>query len=168
MMKYAELLKKFKGKNLLYLLILIAVLLLLFSGGKVSENKKNEVVRKENDYYEETSERLENILSKIRGAGDVSVMFILENNGEVIPVFNNKTSSDVGNQKNETESTAVLYGQGSNEQPYISQEKNPAVSGIIVVAEGADNENVKIEIFEAVRALLGVPANRIKVSASIK
>ena len=167
-MKYAELLKKFKGKNLIYLLILTAVLLLLFSGGKVTENKNSEIVKQENNYYEEISVRLENILSKIRGAGDVSVMFVLENNGEVIPVFNKKISSDVGNQRNETESTAVLYGQGSNEQPYISQEKNPEVSGIIVVAEGADNENVKIEIFEAVRALLGVPANRIKVSASIK
>ncbi len=167
-MKYAELLKKFKGKNFIYLLILTAVLLLLFSGGKVTENKNTEIVKQENNYYEETSVRLENILSKIRGAGDVSVMFVLENKGEVIPVFNKKISSDVGNQRNETESTAVLYGQGSNEQPYISQEKNPEVSGIIVVAEGADNENVKIEIFEAVRALLGVPANRIKVSASIK
>ncbi|MBO5505575.1 MAG: hypothetical protein J5984_03765, partial [Clostridia bacterium] len=91
-MKYAELLKKFKGKNLIYLLILTAVLLLLFSGGKVTENKNSEIVKQENNYYEEISVRLENILSKIRGAGDVSVMFILENNGEVIPVFNNKTS----------------------------------------------------------------------------
>ena len=168
MMKSVEFIKKFSGKNVLYLIIIVAVLLLIFSGGAGNGNEEKVVVKEEDNFYEETSVRLEEILSKIKGAGKVSVMFILENNGEITPVYNKKTSTDDTNKRNDTESTAVLFGQGTNQQPYILEEKNPQISGIIVVAEGADNENVKIEIFEAVRALLGVPSHRIKVSAAIK
>ena len=166
-MKIVEVLKKFSSKNILYLLVLVAVLLLLFSGGSENKSKEKAVV-KEDNYYEETTQRFEEILSKIKGAGKVSVMFVMENKGEFIPVFDKKISTDETNKKNDSESKAVLYGQGNNEQPYISEEKNPQISGVIVVAEGADNENVKIEIFEALRALLGVPAHRIKVWTAVK
>ena len=168
MMKYIDFFKKMSGKNIIYLLITVSVLLLIFSGGTNKSEKNCKVAESDNDYYQETSVRLEEILGKIRGAGKVSVMFVFENKGEVVPVFNIKTNMDEENKKNETESTAVLFGQGSNEQPYITEEKTPQISGIIIVAEGAENENVKIEIFEAVRALLGVPAHRIKVSAGNK
>lgn len=40
----------------------------------------------------------------------------------------------------------------------------PAPVGVLVVAEGAKDEKVKYEIYEAVKALFGLSAHRIKVT----
>ena len=62
----------------------------------------------------------------------------------------------------------MLYGASGNEEPFITEERLPEASGIIVIAEGADNEKVKYEIMEAVKALLGIMPSRICVSEKNK
>ena len=44
------------------------------------------------------------------------------------------------------------------------EEKLPYPIGVVVVAEGAKNDNVRNEIYEAVKALYGLAANRIKIT----
>ena len=44
------------------------------------------------------------------------------------------------------------------------REKLPYPIGVVVVAEGASDERVRNEIYEAVKALYGLSANRIKVT----
>ena len=53
---------------------------------------------------------------------------------------------------------------GGNSSPYVVQEKLPYPIGVVVVAEGAKNDNVRNEIYEAVKALYGLAANRIKIT----
>ena len=47
--------------------------------------------------------------------------------------------------------------------PYVVKELEPELSGVLVLAEGAESDAVKAEIVEAVEALFGLPAHRIKV-----
>ena len=44
------------------------------------------------------------------------------------------------------------------------KEKAPQVAGVLVVAEGAADESVRLKIYEAVKALYGMPSHRIKVT----
>jgi len=44
------------------------------------------------------------------------------------------------------------------------EEKTPKIGGVLVVAEGAGDERVRVEIYDAVKAIYGVAAHRIKVA----
>jgi stage III sporulation protein AG len=48
----------------------------------------------------------------------------------------------------------------------ILKEINPNIKGVIVVAEGADNGVVLETIYEAVKTVLGVSANKVQVFSS--
>ena len=40
----------------------------------------------------------------------------------------------------------------------------PEIDGVLVVASGAASEKVRLEIYDAVKALYGIAAHRIKIS----
>lgn len=44
-----------------------------------------------------------------------------------------------------------------------SNEETSQIEGIVVIAQGADENRVKTEIYETVQALFGVPLHKIKV-----
>ena len=58
-----------------------------------------------------------------------------------------------------------MYTQDGNggRVPYVIEEMEPQIQGILVVAEGGDNSQVVQNITEAVMALFGVEAHKIKV-----
>ena len=57
----------------------------------------------------------------------------------------------------------VLNRKGGGEDGLILEETYPAIQGVIIVAEGGHSDRVKSELTQAVSALLGVEAHRIKV-----
>lgn len=148
-----------------------------FSGGK-KETPKNKTEETEvqgvellsEDYITRLEERLVKTLSKIDGAGEVSVFVSIESGGEKVLATDMKTESQETTEENQSESrhqkeeSVVLSEKDSGQSPYIIEEKMPVPSGVLVIAEGAKNENVKLEIYEAVKALFGLSAHRIKVT----
>ena len=134
---------------------------------------EEEKTAEQSDYFQKTEDRLEKILSGIKGAGKVEVMIYYNNMGKKVVASDSKEKSEISERGSEgkgyesadtLEKSTVLYGKGSEEKPFVTEEKLPEASGVLVLAEGAGNEKIRFEIFEAVRALLGVPANRIMVS----
>ncbi len=155
-------------------IIIIGVLILCFSGMGGRDDKKGEEAETRSDFKnfeEEQEKKLETILKKINGAGDVTVFISVEGGGEKILARNNKSKlteeiSDkgVGGNNEETESQVVVSGKSSSEEPYVVEEKTPKIGGVLVVAEGAGDERVRVEIYDAVKAIYGVAAHRIKVA----
>jgi len=122
---------------------------------------------------QEIEERLEKILSSIRGAGQVRVMITYETGVEVVTAMstdiNSNRSETVGADKTsftvqETESTkpATVSGDGGY-APIILSEKQPKIRGVIVVAEGAANISVKMDLQQAVQTILAVPASNVEI-----
>ena len=121
----------------------------------------------------ELEERLEQVLSCIRGAGRVDVMITYDTGPEIVPAMStnvNSTGSETSegsrssSSQQSTESTepATVSGSGGNE-PIVLKEIEPVVRGVIVVAEGAADIEVRLDLQRAVRAVLDIPLSRIEV-----
>lgn len=121
-------------------------------------------------YVCQTEERLSQILEKINGAGKVSVFISVENGGEKILATDqsrkssSEAAADTEQSSEEQEQNVVLAGQSAGQSPYILGEKLPVPSGVLVVAEGASDEKVRLAMYEAVRAVFGLSAHRVKIT----
>ena len=176
LIKKSEDKKEFFSIKIIIGAIILAIAVLFFSGRSPDKNEETEAVEKTEEKTDaelalETEKRLEEILEKIDGAGDVSVMIYYSSTGEKVVASNTKIRSEktengegVLDSSEDRENSTVLYG-GSEEKPFVTEERLPKPGGIIVIAEGAKNEKVKYEIAEAVKALLGLAPNRISVVA---
>lgn len=57
----------------------------------------------------------------------------------------------------------VIVRSGDQEKPVVVKTEKPKIRGILVVAKGADNIEVKKWIIEAVTRSLDVPSHRVAV-----
>ena len=77
-----------------------------------------------------------------------------------------ETDREGGKRKVEDQSTdeqLVIIQNGEKEVPIVVETKKPAIRGVLVVAKGADNIQVKKWIVEAVTRSLDVPSHRVSV-----
>ncbi len=159
--------------------LLAAILFLAFSSFSESDEKKRrdaepqtnqKQTQTQEGYREKLEERLAETLQKISGTGQVSVFLYMEDGGERILAADRSQSSqeDVEDgqeaSRMEEESHVILWEQDGEETPYIIKERFPEPTGVLVVVEGAGDERVRQEIYEAVRAIFGLPAHRIKIT----
>ena len=108
------------------------------------------------DYNEE----LKKILSKIKGVGDVEVMITYSETSEKQLAYEIKSDkADRGNSGYEenTDKQAVL----SDGEPVILSKSYPKVKGVVVIAEGAGNTNVKANILDAVTTAFNIASHKV-------
>lgn len=120
--------------------------------------------------------RIKEILKSVDGVGEVDVMVVLKSSEEKVIRVDQNTSSSVtkeqdsgGGQReisqSDREETTIMTGTGGTgqSQPVIEKEICPEISGIIISASGGGSPQIKAEISEAMEALFGLPAHKIKV-----
>ena len=123
-------------------------------------------------------QRLETILQRMRGVGDVQVMITFRDQGESIVEKDVTMREDTqeGDQK-EGETDTVNGGSGScensettvyvrsdgDETPFVNRAILPKIDGVLIVAEGGDDSEVRKNISESVEALFGLDAHKIKI-----
>lgn len=171
----------------LLIVALVAAIMVISTGNFFVKDKGNRNSIEETDiqlnkqwipagtYEEQLEDKLRCILQQISGVGKVSVMITLKSGREVIPAFNmvesgSKTDErDSGGgirtiiQSSTDKRLAQNSGSITSEQPLIVKEVMPEVQGVIVVAEGAQSPEIAEGLTEAVQAVLGVAAFRVKV-----
>lgn len=191
-MNYLEKLKDYlirRGakKNMDDLLVIFAVGLIIvlawnfftqpgkMSSGYVEVEQSNEQVENVNISYEEKLENeLTDMLSQIEGAGKVKVMIYLEGGSEVVPAYSSNNSSKVTEEndssggkrvtnENINQSNIVMTNENGQNKPFIVKELSPRISGVIVVAEGAGNPDVKYRLYEAVKTVLNLQQFKINI-----
>ena len=69
-------------------------------------------------------------------------------------------SSRIIREEDQSESTVL---DAKSQSPVMEKEVKPELSGIIISAGGGGSAVIRAEITEAMEALLGLPANKIKV-----
>ncbi len=135
-----------------------------------SSTGKDLIREYEHQYETQLSEMLESII----GVGKVEVMVNLDSTPELVLEKNRdtrlNTTQEVDkdkatrNQSDQSRNEQVVVVQGSKtEQPVVVKTLKPKVRGVLVVAKGAENIQVKAWITEAVQKVLDVPAYKISI-----
>ena len=140
---------------LIVLAIGIVLMLLPRSVNHTGEEQPAQQVTTEGSCVEE---RLEKILRKIKGAGEVSVM-LMEASGEEI-IY--QTDTSLANDSNKTD-TVTVTDADRNECGLVRKVIAPKYCGAIVVCSGADDPQIRLAIVEAVCGITGLGADRISV-----
>ena len=186
-MKMQDFMQKIKEKKLKrsdwLILVLAGILILIIALPTDTKEKEQaeeakENISKENNTMEaskdEIEQKLEDILEKIDGAGEVKVMITYQDSGTQVVEKDKNTSANSVEESDSTggvrstkeqqlqESTVYEEADAGN-TPFVSKELLPKVEGILIVASGGDNQKVKQNISEAVLALFQVEAHRIKI-----
>ena len=130
---------------------------------QVSSNTTNELEMK-----------LEYILSKIQGVGEVNVFINYSESSEIIPMYNESTQTSNTEETDtsggtrtieETDSQKeIIYEENDGQKTVITQKVvEPQIEGAIITAKGAGNAEVKTSIIQAVEAVTGLATHKIQV-----
>lgn len=120
-------------------------------------------------FQTQMNEDLARILGRIKGAGEVSVAVTLAQSPKLNPAMSSQTTVQTSTtgpgQSSKTQTTDLTsISQGSNQEPLIASEDAPKVTGVLVVASGAADPNVRAELTQAVQTVLGLPAFQVMVA----
>lgn len=119
------------------------------------------------DEYRKSLEReLEEFLSSVAGVGEVKVLIYMKNSQEYVVEKDVPMSNSVSGENSEMkkeEATVYTVNENGNEVPFVTQTRRPEVDGVVISAQGASNEAVKLQIVRLVMALYGVEANKVEV-----
>ncbi|HEY8342249.1 MAG TPA: stage III sporulation protein AG [Calditerricola sp.] len=130
-----------------------------------------QTIKQLEEHYES---QLREMLELVMGVSDVSVMVSLETSPEQVVQVNRDNRQQVieeqdsrGGTRKTTDTTqrdqVVVVNQGSGEKPVVIKTRQPKVRGVLVVARGVENAQVKRWVVEAVQRVLDVPAHRVSV-----
>ena len=110
----------------------------------------------------DTEKQLEELLSLTEGAGKVRVMITYKNNGSLVLAENRSREESREDSSTDyiEENSIVLDGE---ERPFVLSEGSPEIEGVLIVAEGGENVEVKNGLIRAAEALLGVETHKIEV-----
>lgn len=165
-MDFKELKKRineWSGKYKYVGIVLLAGIILMMLPSKPvdsTENGTNERIAETESLSLEES--MENILSCVEGAGQVKVMLSISKGESAVY----QTDSSYSQSENSTDTrtqTIIVSDSNRNESGLVYQKNPPVYQGAIVLAEGADNPQVKLAIVDAVMDVTGLGADRISV-----
>lgn len=121
---------------------------------------------------------LESVLRLVSGVGDVRVMIGVRSSEQAVfaeeVTSRISSSQSMGARGNEGESEnheesvtrrpiVLRIDGGRTEEPLISHRLSPEISGVLVVAQGAKDERIRLRLLEAVSSMLDVPAYRVEI-----
>ena len=181
--------EKLPKKNQLLLILLSGILLLVIvfpvpeqresssaaqQAGDAETSLSSEI-RDNGDYERYLEEKTSRILEDVEGVGEVTVMITLKSDGQKIIEKDQSSYSQSTDEEDSSGGTRSVEDQSSDKTsiyeqtadgsstPYVSKELAPEVEGVVVIADGGDNAVVAQNITEAVQALFGVEAHKIKI-----
>jgi stage III sporulation protein AG len=171
------------NREQILILLLAGVLLLVIAlptqeksaTGSLAETEPEVSVQStETDKTRELEQHLAQLLAQVDGIGKAEVMLTLKSGGKKIVEKDTQESleqeenqedgsTDSHTTSSTSESTVVQRNSQGEEVPYVTEELEPEIAGVLIIAQGAGDPAVVAEITEAVEALFGVEAHKIKV-----
>ena len=134
-----------------------------------TENTSNSEMD-EIQYRRKLEEELETFLAKVEGVGQVEVLIYMETSPEYIvekdtPVYETSRDgeSESSSETRKEETTVYTTSNYGEQVPFVSQTRKPQIEGMVIAAEGAANESVRIQLVRSAMALYGIEANKVEV-----
>lgn len=182
--EFWESIKKIKHIEIIAAVLIIAIILVLYAstpGSFLSSAKKDagesqvsvDTAIPEATGETDTEVRLASILSNMEGAGKVDVMITYETGPALVPAMDRNemrttaTERD-GESTSQTQQTDIqerpmtVDGPDGSE-PMVLYQETPEIKGVIVIAEGAGDIEVYMNLERAVMTILNVNADQVEV-----
>lgn len=148
------------------LVLLIGLGLMLLPTGKTEEQTAGtdsaQLHLQTEPAEEDLEARLEQILGRISGAGEVEVLLTEAVGREILYQTDEETDAD-GESSQKSVSTVIIEDSDSSESGLIRRTDPPVYQGAVVVCQGGDDPQVRLAIVEAVRCATGLGADQITV-----
>lgn len=185
--------KRDSNKKMFYLIIIgtVAFIFLLISSltNKLNDNNKaNSIFPKldEQDkhnsdsitdaYPNELEEKLKTTLKQVYGVGEVTVMIKFVSGPQIIYAYNTTTENKVieekdmsggtrlTNEQRDASNLVLIQNNGAtSNQPVIVKKIEPEISGVLIVAEGAELSLVRAQLIKATQTVLNIPSYKINI-----
>ena len=130
---------------------------------KTSNDKIDNVstnISTSSEYIGYLENKLENVITKVKGFVIVDEDVTLEKGFEYIYVTEEETRTSA-NGTTITTTTVVMV----NGKPVVKEEIYPVVQGIVVIASGADNVAVKMNILSIIQTVIEIDNSKINIYA---
>ena len=159
-----ELLGRLKPYRYACLVLALGMILLLLPTGG-SDSVQGESASEdfsEERWLQEMQEELADTLSRIEGAGKLTLMLSVEMGmqKELARDSENEIRED---QQSSRRETVILSSAGGGEEVVVLRSGYPVFRGAVVVCEGGDQASVKLAVTNAVTALTGLSSDKISV-----
>ena len=151
---------KIKGiKGIEYIIIAVVVLisLLVLFGEKIFSKSASSSGGSPSEYASLIEDEIERTVSRISGVGRVEVAVTVSGGNRTV-VAKDITTVKNGNEVQTTETTVIIGG-----KVVVLCELYPEISGVLIVAGGADDLSVKLKILSAVTTLLDIEEDKIEI-----
>ena len=107
-------------------------------------------------------EKLEALLGRIEGAGQVSVLLTEKEGSQTLYQTDSQTDADDSGSRR-TDDTVLVEDENRTESGLVRQTLGPVYRGAVILCQGADDPTVKLAVVEAVRCVTGLGADQISV-----
>ena len=191
--KFQSLIKSEDGKSkknlenaIVFVIILVVTIIIINTIWGENESKKEEKTTQDNsaqlvnsdvesvEISGDTEKSIKQILSKINGVGKVEVLITYSESSQVVAMYNEKNNESQTKeedksggtrtiQENTTDKEIVYKEENGKKVPVTEKVVMPKMEGALIVAEGANNAEVKTNIIQAVEALTGLATHKIQV-----
>ena len=172
-------LKNIKHIEIIICIIFISLLLLIYFygfNGKTTKSVKTSIEEynelsftSSSEYAKELEEKLCIAISNLKGVSKAKVVVSIASGGEIIianSVEEKKEVSSDGESKNVTTiKTPIIVTNNGTSKPIILMEVLPKIQGVIVVASGAEDVGVKLNIYKVIETITELSSENIQVFA---
>ena len=134
-------------------------------------NQQEESEQVSESEQQDLEKKLQKILAKIDGAGDVNVMITFESSEEIQPAFNSNSTTETTEEKDAQGGERTVTTSSENKTMITSNSNSPVIlktteakiKGVLVVASGAGDSKVKETLYSAVQTALQVQGQQVQI-----
>lgn len=146
------------------LVVLAGVVLMLLPSGKGEQQVSSDQPVNVSEAYSlaETEKRLEQLLGRIRGVGQVQVMLTLKS-GSSLQLAENRSTSLRDTEDRQDRDVVTLNRGSGYEDVVVTEQTYPVYQGAVVVCQGAGDSGVNLAVIQAVSVLTGLGSDKITV-----
>lgn len=169
--------KQKRVENLVFLIILLVILLIsinyIFKSNDKNSNsttsydniigskeEKDKTIQNINE-QSNLETKLSDILSKVEGISEVSVLLTYATDSKQNVVYN--TKEEISDGKTSTEKSVAYNEQSGQKNAIVESVEMPKVEGAIIVAKGASGVEMKSKIASTISSVTGIPVYKVQV-----
>lgn len=149
--------KATKNWELYLALMLAAVVLVIVFATSTKVDKSVEDTAQFDEYISSMENKISSVIGKMEGCGNVKVAISYSAVDEKVYAYETVATTSGGVTK-QTSSVVMVKG-----EPLVVKTLPPTISGVVVIADGADNAVTKMKIKQVVVTLLGVSIDKVQV-----